>query len=140
MKLRNPGSVQPAPHLEGPAGELAGMVAGWPGVASFTHWRLGSPGVVDGAEFHVGDPELGHIHLDGSAHIPLTGRIAALLEHKGLGRTPYWSDAWITCPVRSSVEVARASWMFQLSYARIRGASDAEVVDRIRSGAGLAAD
>jgi hypothetical protein len=30
--------------------------------------------------------------------------------------------------------------MFQLSYARIRGASDAEVVDRIRSGAGLAAD
>ncbi|WP_375250414.1 hypothetical protein [Sphingomonas sp.] len=57
-----------------------------------------------------------------------------------MGRTPYWSDAWITCPVQSSVEVARASWMFQLSYARIRGASDAEVVDRIRSGAGLAAD
>jgi hypothetical protein len=78
--------------------------------------------------------------LDGSAHIPLTGPIAALLENRGMGRTPYWSDAWITCPVRSSADVARASWMFKLAYARIRGVSDDEVLNRIRSGAGLDAD
>lgn len=140
MKLRNPGPVQPAPTLKGPAGELAETLGCWTGVASFTHWQLGSPGVVDGAEFHVGDPELGHIHLDGSAHIPLSGPIAGSLEDKGFGRTPYWSDAWITCPVRSSGDVTRASWMFELAYARIRGASDGELLDRIRSGAGLAAD
>ena len=57
MRLRNPGPVQPAPALQGPAGELADAIGRWPGVAAFTHWELGSPGVVDGAEFHVGNPE-----------------------------------------------------------------------------------
>lgn len=133
MKLRNPGPVRAAPALDGLTGELAAVIGSWPGVASFTHWRLGSPGIVDGAEYHVGDLELGHIHLDGTAHIPVTSRIATMLEGKGLGRTPSWSDAWITYPVRSASDLERASWLFRLAYARVRGASEEEVIGHIES-------
>lgn len=137
MKLRNPGPIQPAPALQGPAGELAETIARWPGVAAFTHWELGSPGVVDGSEFHVGDPELGHIHLDGTAHVPFDSKLASLLVRNGLGRTPSWSNAWITYPVRSSADVQHASWLFGLAYARIQGASDEDVIDRITNNVGV---
>lgn len=131
MRLRNPGPVQPAPALQGPAGELADAIGRWPGVAAFTHWELGSPGVVDGAEFHVGDRELGHIHLDGTAHIPFGGVIASLLVQRGMGRTPSWGRDWITCTVRSSKDARHAAWLFGLAYARINGTSDDDVCDRI---------
>lgn len=131
MKLRNPGPVEPAPALQGFTGELAETVARWPGVTAYTHWQLGSPGVVDGAEFHLGDPELGHIHLDGTVHIPLNSALASLLVRKGIGQNPSWSDAWITCPVRSASDMQHAAWLFQLSYDRITGTVDDDLVRRI---------
>ncbi|MCJ2088142.1 DUF5519 family protein [Methylobacterium sp. E-005] len=138
MKLRNPGPVQPAPALQGPAGELAEAISRWPGVAAFTHWELGSPGVVDGAEFHIGDPELGHIHLDGTAHIPFGSAISALLVQDKMGRTPSWGRDWITYPVRSSKDVQHAAWLFGLAYARMHGTSDEDVRDRITERAKVA--
>ena len=41
-------------------------------VAVVTHWQLGSSEKVEGAEFHVGNQELGHIHLHGEMHLLLT--------------------------------------------------------------------
>ena len=131
MQLRNPGPVQAAPTLDGYAGQLAENVRRLPGVTAYTHWRLGSPGVVDGAELHVGDPELGHIHLDGSVHIPLTAPLASLLVSKEFGQTPYWSNTWITIPVRSSQDVEHAAWLFCLAHARIEGALDTTIRDEI---------
>lgn len=131
MKLRNPGPVEAAPILEGTAGELAKIIASWPGVAAYTHWQLGSPGVVDGAEFHLGDPELGHIHLDGTVRIPLDSALTSMLVRKGLGRSPRWSGAWITVPVRSAAEMQHAAWLFQLGYDRITGTVDGDLVQSI---------
>ncbi|TCP65592.1 luciferase family protein [Sphingomonas sp. PP-CE-1G-424] len=131
MKLRNQGPVQPAPEMTDYAGALVGIIESWPGVASFTHWRLGSPGTVDGAEFHVADGELGHIHLDATGHILLNQRIAALVVQKGLGRTPSWSNTWISQPVRSSADVSHAAWLFGLAYGRLRGVSDDEVIEQL---------
>lgn len=88
MRLRNPGAIQPAPPLSDHAGLLAARIGDWTGVAAFTQWRLGAPGTVGGAEFHVGEGELGHIHLDATAHILLDGGIAAALREGGLGRSP----------------------------------------------------
>lgn len=139
MQLRNPGPVQTAPALEGHAGQLAEIIARWPGVSAYTHWRLGLPDVVDGAEFHLGDPELGHIHLDGMAHIPLNATLTSLLVRKGLGRTPGWSSAWITHPVRSPADVRDASFLFRLARSRLCGGSDAELVERIEHEAHLPA-
>ncbi|MBE7209448.1 MAG: DUF5519 family protein [Gluconacetobacter diazotrophicus] len=136
MKLRNQGPIQAAPRLEDHAGMLASTVESWPGVAAFTHWQPGSPGVVDGAEFHVGDDELGHVHLDATAHILMGRTITSLLSRKSLGKPPSWSDAWITHPVRSPADVRHGVWLFQLAYDRLRGASEDGLLMRIAQGTG----
>ena len=76
FQLRNEGELHPAPALAGPAETVSVTVQSWADVKSFTHWQLGDPTAVDGAEFHVPEGELGHIHLGGEVHLALTEELA----------------------------------------------------------------
>ncbi|MFT3694039.1 MAG: DUF5519 family protein [Kofleriaceae bacterium] len=65
------GRVAPAPRLRGAAQKVSTAVATFEGVIAQAHWEIGSQTEVDGVDFYVGEDELGHIHLDGEAHIPI---------------------------------------------------------------------
>ncbi len=64
IHLRNEGPIQPAPKLQGLAQDVSTELQSWPGMIAATHWQLGDPTRVDGAEFHVErGGELGHIRV-----------------------------------------------------------------------------
>jgi hypothetical protein len=88
---------------------------------------------VDGADFYVGEGELGHLHLDGEAHVPVGKRVRAALVSAGFARPFPWSDGWVTHPVRREEHVARALWLFELSRAKLGGANDTELLRRVTS-------
>ena len=57
-------------RLKGPAQSVSAEIQSWPGIIAATHWFLYDRTQVDGADFYVGEKELGHIHLDGELHEP----------------------------------------------------------------------
>ena len=120
IHLRNAGVFQPAPRLEGFAQSVSDELQTWPGMISATHWQLGNPSRVDGAEFHVDKGgELGHIHLNGQIHLALTKGIRNRLIALELAKPFRWSDAWVTAPITSPQEADQALWLFQLGYDRL---------------------
>ncbi len=101
MQLRNEGDRQPAPVLRSKAQELSLEIQKWDGMQAVTHWQLENPGKVDGAEFHVDDRELGHIHLNGEMHLLLTKRLSKALIQKGLAEKFPWGVEWVQAPVNT---------------------------------------
>ena len=69
MKLADKGPIRPPPTMPGLLGRVTGVIQTWPGVIAATHWDLYRPTVPDGADFYVGDTEIGHLHLNGEAHV-----------------------------------------------------------------------
>ena len=57
MARTDKGPVGPPPILEAPMGQVAAIVAGWPGVVATTHWHFARPSQVDGIDFYVGEEE-----------------------------------------------------------------------------------
>ena len=94
MRLRNEGVIQPAPALRGKAQEVSLELQKWDGMQAVTHWQLGSSERVDGAEFHVNDAELGHIHLNAEMHLLLTKRLSKALIESGLANKFPWEAEW----------------------------------------------
>ena len=72
MRLESKGEIRSPPKLKGPAEAVSLQIQSWRGVISATHWYLYDRTQVDGADFYVGEKELGHIHLDGELHLGLT--------------------------------------------------------------------
>jgi hypothetical protein len=67
------GSFVPPPTLSPKhAQALSETLASWALVHARTHWLLGDESVADGADFYLGDEELGHLHLDGEAGALMT--------------------------------------------------------------------
>lgn len=133
MRLNDKGDFKSAPILADWSETVSQAIQSWPDVISATHWLIGSPGVVDGADFYVGEAELGHIHLDGSIHLALSKPLRDLLVGQGLASPFRWSAAWVVAPIRSVAEADSATWLFRLAYDRLRGASDQEIRDCILS-------
>ena len=79
MKLSEKGRFQARPALPLHAETLAERLASWSNVQARTHWELGDELVVDGADFYVGESELGHLHMDGTAHVPQPSPVAEAL-------------------------------------------------------------
>ena len=73
---------------------MADAVAGMPGVVVQAHWQIGSQTDVNGSDFYVGEEELGHIHLDGEAHVPLGAAVVKALVKARLARRFRWSDSF----------------------------------------------
>lgn len=133
FQLRNEGELRPAPALAGPAQTVSVALQSWADVRSFTHWQLGDPKAVDGAEFHIPEGELGHIHIGGEVHLALTQDLRALLVQLGLAEPFRYHRAWVQASVQSSAEAAHATWLFRLAYDRLRGASEQDLTARIQN-------
>lgn len=122
MRRREKGRVAPPPALPTAAQRVADEVAALPGVSVQAHWEIGSQTEVNGADFYVGEEELGHIHLDGEAHVPIGPVLARRLVAAKLARRFRWSDAFVVVDTANR-ELAR--WVFGLRHAQIGGATEA---------------
>ena len=133
IHLRNEGRIQPPPTLQGIAQSVSSELQSWPGTAAFTHWQLGDPTTIDGAEFHVDEHELGHIHLNGELHLALTDPLRKLLVERRLARPFRWVSSWVERPIASSTDAEQALWLFRLGYDRLRSATHDELAARIEA-------
>jgi hypothetical protein len=140
MKLIDKGRFKPPPTLRGRGQKVSEAVASWPDVHPRTHWLLSDERVVDGADFYVGDQELGHIHLDSEAHVVLPSRVARVLIKAKLARSLPWSRCAVVFPIKTAKDVRRALWLFRLSYDRRLGTPTSELLDQVFRYAGSEAD
>jgi len=133
MKLSEKGHYAPPPRLPVHAQTVSQSLAGWPGVHARTHWLLGDQTKVDGADFYVGERELGHIHLQGEAHIAVPKAVRDALVAAGLAAPFRWSQAFVVYPIVKAADIAPAQALFQLAYDHLHGLSSAEGVARCAS-------
>jgi len=131
MKLAEKGRYAPPPKLPTRAQAVSSTLASWEGVHARTHWFLGDETQVDGADFYVGERELGHIHLDGEAHIAVPKRLRDALIAAGLAKPFRYSQAFVVFSIQTRAHVAPAQTLFELAYAHLRGASSAELEARV---------
>ncbi len=129
MSRRAKGRVAPPPRLAPAAQAVADAVAALPGVIAQAHWEIGSQTAVNGTDFYVGEDELGHIHLDGEAHVPLGHALVAVVIRAGLGRRFPWSREFV---VVDTADAATAVWVFGLRRAQIDGAAIGDLRARVR--------
>ncbi|WP_223649689.1 luciferase family protein [Hymenobacter psoromatis] len=138
MTLAEKGPLAPVPTLGALLEPISQAVQGWPGIVAATHWDLFRVGEkVDGADFYVGDHELGHLHLDGEAHLATSPALGRALVSHGLARPLRWGGAayrgWTEFSIRTAADAAHATWLFQLNYQRLQGRPEAELVAEIAS-------
>src|SRR6266567_6665173 len=122
MRLETKGEIRPPPKLRGPAQSVSLEIQSWPGIIAATHWFLYDRTQVDGADFYVGEKELGHIHLDGELHLGVTGGLCRQLVALGRAEAFPWGEDWLQAPISSRRDAQNALWLFRLAYDRLRGA------------------
>jgi hypothetical protein len=133
MKLQDKGHFATRPTLSGVAESVACAIEGWPSVHARTHWQLGDETIVDGADFYVGEHELGHLHLYPEAHVRVPRTLRDPLIAAGLARPFRWSEAFVVHRVRTTADAQATEWLFRLAYDRLVGASVASLLDRIHA-------
>jgi hypothetical protein len=133
MKLDQKGRFAPPPRLPKHAETVSEALATWPGVIARTHWFLGDETVVDGADFYLGQSELGHLHLDGTAHVAVSKPLRDALVEAELAKPFRWSDAFVVFAIRNASEATRALRLFRLSYERVEGAPLATLLSQLRA-------
>ncbi len=131
MKLIDKGPIQPPPVLRGPAQAVSVEIQSWPGIISATHWTIGDSTRVNGADFYVGEEELGHIHLDGEIHLLLTSPLRKALISAGLAEPFPYGKNWIQMSITDSKSAQIALWLFELGYDRLNGVSEADLLSRL---------
>jgi hypothetical protein len=136
MRLESKGEIKPPPKLKGPAQTVSLEIQSWRGIIAATHWYLYDRSRVDGADFYVGEKELGHIHLDGDLHLGVTVGLRQRLIEAGLAEALPWADDWIQAPISTGTEARNAVWLFRLAYDRLTGTSIPELRRRIHDTAG----
>src|SRR5947209_8049798 len=101
-----------------PTGEhIAETVQSWPGVEAAPH-RFG------GVEFRLGRRELGHLHGDRIADLPLPRRVRDELIAEGRARPHHVlpDSGWITVSIDSPEGAENAIELFRMTYERARTA------------------
>lgn len=131
MKLADKGRFAPPPRLPEPAQSVSETLGGWADVHARTHWYLGDETKVDGADFYVGEDEIGHIHLEGEAHVALGKTLAAAVVAARRAKPSPWSDKFVDIRIRTKRDVANALELFQLAYERRRGTPVSGLVARV---------
>jgi hypothetical protein len=131
MKLAEKGPIIAPPLLEGWAQRVSLEIQSWPGIVSATHWYLHDLTQVDGADFYVGEEELGHIHLDGELHLGLTRPLRKALTDARLAEPFPWSDDWVQFPITDQTSTQHAIWLFRFGYDRLNGARSRDLQRRI---------
>ncbi len=123
MTLEEKGPIAPPPQLIEFPQQVSKEVQSWEDITAATHWNLYNRSKPDGADFYVGQEELGHIHLDGEVHLATGKELAAALIKNKLGKKFPYGDGWVTTSTDSTEDVAHALWLFDLNYKRIKGES-----------------
>src|SRR5258708_4647557 len=136
MLLESKGEIRPPPKLKGPAQSVSLELQSWRGVVAATHWFLCDRTQVDGADFYVGEKELGHIHLDGELHLGVTAGLGRQLVDAGRAEVFPWGEDWVQAPISSRQDARNAVWLFQLAYDRLKGVPIPELRRRIREAVG----
>lgn len=134
MRLESKGEIRSPPKLKGPAQSVSLEIQSWPGIIAATHWFLHDRTQVDGADFYVGEKELGHIHLDDELHLGLTVGLRRLLIEAELAEALPWAEDWIRAPISNQKDARTAQWLFRLGYDRLMGTPISELRKRIREG------
>ena len=133
MKLVEKGRFQPPPVLTGPAAQTVSETVGaWPDVHARTHWRLGDDQQIDGADFYVGEEELGHIHLYAEAHVIQPLPLAEALVEAKLALPFRWSRNVVVFGINGPSDIAHALWLFRLNYDCLKGTPTSELLARVR--------
>ena len=135
MRLESKGEIRPPPKLKGPAQSVSLEIQSWPGIVAASHWFLFDRTRVDGADFYVGEEELGHIHLDGELHLGLTVGLRERLIEARLAEPLPWAEDWIQAPICNPKDARTAVWLFRLGYDRLTGTPVSELRRRIRENA-----
>jgi len=121
MKLKDKGQILPAPVLSKYPQMVSEEIQKWSNIISATHWDLYDKTKVDGADFYVGEKELGHIHLDGWIHLATNKELAQMmLKNKLAEKFPY-AQNWVMFSIATKQDVKKAILLFQLNYDRLNG-------------------
>jgi hypothetical protein len=112
MRLESKGEIRPPPRLKGPAQSVSSEIQSWPGIIAATHWFLYDRTQVDGADFYVGEKELGHIHLDGELHLCVTVGLRRRLTEAGLAEALPWAEDCVQAPISNRRDARNALWLF----------------------------
>jgi Family of unknown function (DUF5519) len=123
MKLEEKGPIQAPPKLDRFSQEVSSEIQSWKDIIAATHWDLYNRTKPDGADFYVGDTELGHIHLNGEVHLACGKKLAALLIKSKLASKFLYGADWVTYSIQSAEDVQHAIWLFKLNYRQIKGES-----------------
>lgn len=133
MKLAEKGRFQPPPVITGPfAQTVSETVGAWPDVHARTHWLLGDEQKVDGADFYVGEEELGHIHLYAEAHVLQQLPLAEALVEAKLALPFRWSRNVVVFGINALPDIDHALWLFRLNYDYLKGTSVSDLLARVR--------
>ncbi|RFP64973.1 hypothetical protein D0N36_11595 [Hymenobacter lapidiphilus] len=139
MKLAAKGPLQPPPVLSGPGQQTAEIIQSWPAIIAATHWDFYHRTRVDGADFYVGEAELGHIHLNGEVHLAATPALGLpLLKQHLASPLPYGQGPgdWVSFMIRTAADADHATWLFRLNYDRLRGTAVDVLIERLRAVSG----
>ena len=131
MKLKDKGQILPAPILSKYPQMVSEEIQKWNNIISATHWDLYDKTQVDGADFYVGEKELGHIHLDGWVHLATNKALSqAILKNKLAIKFPY-AQNWVMFAIANKQDVKNAILLFQLNYDRLNGVPMDTLISKI---------
>lgn len=131
MKLSEKGRFVARPTLDGIAEDVAKAVEALAGVEGRTHWNLGDESVIDGADFYVGEQELGHIHLYAEAHIAVPKALRDALIAARIAKPFRWSESFVVKTIRTPKDAREAMFVFGLAHARLRGTALPELLAQV---------
>ncbi len=131
MRLEDKGKILPPPILQNPYQAVSETIQAWDSIISATHWSVFNGAQVDGADFYVGEEELGHIHLDGELHLPCTTALKKPLLKNKLAQSFPYGEGWVQFKIKSKNDIQHAVWLFQLNYKRICGIPIEQLITEI---------
>lgn len=131
MKLSEKGRIIPPPVLSKYSEIVSQEIQKWEEIISATHWEIWDRNQPNGADFYVGELELGHIHLDGSVHIASIKELSQALIKAGLAKKFPYGENWIQYKISGQESVHHATWLFKLHYDNLRDADTAKLFNAI---------
>ena len=121
MKLAEKGKIIPPPELSKYSEIVSKEIQQWSEIIAATHWEIHDRNKPNGADFYLGELELGHIHLDGYIHIPSTKEFSAKLISEGLAQKFPYAANWIQFKISDIASSNQAIWLFNLHYQLLQG-------------------
>jgi hypothetical protein len=112
--------------MKGAGEEIRRHVASWPGVEALPH-RFG------GIEYRYGRKEMGHVHGDRLADLPVPRKLHDRLIAEGRARPHHVlpETGWISCWIESAQDVDNIIALLRLQYERYSaGARGVQPVDQ----------